>query len=183
MAAFQNFRSALNGFNREDVVRYIEFINNKHNAQVNQLHTEIQTLRSQLDALQNSNSAQDDLAAHLEEAQAQNAALTQELENLRLQLEQAANRPQTDSELEAYRRAERAERIAKERVSQLYAQANGLLADATVKADDAVAQISGMTDEVCAQLSALLNALSAGANTIRDTAAAMYAIKPIPAEE
>ena len=47
MAAFQNFRSALNGFNREDVVRYIEFINNQHNTQVNQLHTEIQTLRGQ----------------------------------------------------------------------------------------------------------------------------------------
>ena len=98
-------------------------------------------------------------------------------------MEQAANRPQTDSELEAYRRAERAERIAKERVSQMYAQANGLLADATVKADDAVAQISALTVEVCTQLSALQNALSAGANTIRDTAAAMYAIKPIPTEE
>ena len=28
MAAFQNFRSALNGFNREDVVHYIEYTNN-----------------------------------------------------------------------------------------------------------------------------------------------------------
>lgn len=183
MAAFQNFRSALNGFNREDVVRYIEFINNKHNTQVNQLNTEIQSLQAQLDALQVSNSAQDDLAAQLEESRAQNAVMAQEMEELRQQLEQAANRPQTDSELEAYRRAERAERIAKERVSQLYAQANGLLADATVKTDDAVAQISDLTDEVCAQLSALQAALSAGANTIRDTAAAMYAIKPIPTEE
>ncbi len=183
MAAFQNFRSALNGFNREDVVRYIEFINNKHNTQVNQLNTEIQSLQSQLDTLHAAHCAQDDLAVQLEEVQAQNAVLNQELEELRVQLEQAANRPQTDSELEAYRRAERAERIAKERVSQLYDQANGLLADATVKTDDAVAQISSLTDEVCAQLSALQNALVAGANTIRDTAAAMYAIKPISNEE
>ena len=183
MAAFQNFRSALNGFNREDVVRYIEFINNKHNTLVNQLNTEIQSLQAQLDALHAANASQEDLTGQLEETQAQNAALTQELDELRLQLEQAANRPQTDSELEAYRRAERAERIAKERVAQLYAQANGLLADATVKADDAVAQISALTDEVFAQLAALHSALSAGANTIRDTAAAMYAIKPIPSEE
>ena len=28
------FRSSFNGFNREDVVRYMEFINNKHSAQV-----------------------------------------------------------------------------------------------------------------------------------------------------
>lgn len=183
MAAFQNFRSALNGFNREDVVRYIEFINTKHNTQLNQLNTEIQSLQDQLDSLQSSHAAQDDLAVQLEDAQAQNTALTLELEELRLQLEQAANRPQTDSELEAYRRAERAERIAKERVSQLYAQANGLLADATVKTDEAVAQISIMTNEVCTLLSDLQSALAAGANTIRDTAAAMYAIKPIPTEE
>ena len=183
MAVFQNFRSALNGFNREDVVRYIEFINTKHNTQLNQLNTEIQSLQDQLDSLQSSHAAQDDLAVQLEDAQAQNTALTLELEELRLQLEQVANRPQTDSELEAYRRAERAERIAKERVSQLYAQANGLLADATVKTDEAVAQISIMTNEVCTLLSDLQSALSAGANTIRDTAAAMYAIKPIPTEE
>ena len=183
MAAFQNFRSALNGFNREDVVRYIEFINNKHNSQVNQLRTEIQTLQAQLDAFQADNAAQLELTAQLEDAQALNAALAQELDELRAQLEQAANRPQTDSELEAYRRAERAERIAKERVSQMYAQVNGLLADATVKADEAVANVNALTDDVCAQLSALQSALSAGANTIRDTAAAMYAIKPIPTEE
>lgn len=183
MAAFQNFRSALNGFNREDVVRYIEFINNQHNTQVNQLHTEIQTLRGQLEDAQASTNMQDDLSAQLAEAQTKNAELTKELEDLRTQLEQAASRPQTDSELEAYRRAERAERIAQERVSQLYAQANGLLADATVKTDESVAQITELTDEVFEKLSALQNALSSGANTIRDTAAAMYAIKPIPTEE
>ena len=37
-------------------------------------------------------------------------------------------------ELEAYRRAERAERIASDRVAQLYNQANGALADATAPA-------------------------------------------------
>lgn len=183
MAAFQNFRSALNGFNREDVVRYIEFINNQHNSQVNQLHTEIQTLYAQLDDLRACGAAQEDFAAQLEEVTAQNTALTAELEELRARLEQEKNRPKTTSELEAYRRAERAERIAKERVSQLYAQANGLLADATVKADNAVAQIGTLTEEVCTKLTALQCALSTGANTIRDTAAAMYAIKPISTEE
>ena len=48
MAAFQNFRSALNGFNREDVVRYIEFINNQHNAQVAQLNTQLQNAQEAL---------------------------------------------------------------------------------------------------------------------------------------
>ena len=50
MSAPQNFRTAFNGFNREDVVRYLEYINNKHNAQVNQLSEENAALRAQLEA-------------------------------------------------------------------------------------------------------------------------------------
>ena len=45
MAAFQNFRSAFNGFNREDVVHYIEFLNSKHAADLNQLNAELEYLR------------------------------------------------------------------------------------------------------------------------------------------
>ena len=50
MAAQQNFRSAFNGFNREDVVHYLEFINAKHTAQVNQLTAENEELREKLEA-------------------------------------------------------------------------------------------------------------------------------------
>ncbi|MBO5952965.1 MAG: hypothetical protein J6Q53_02420 [Oscillospiraceae bacterium] len=182
MAAFQNFRSALNGFNREDVVHYIEFVNNKHSAQVNQLNTEIQSLRAELDTLHDQ-TATPDLASQLEEVQAINAALEKELAQLREQLEQAQNRPKTDNELEAYRRAERAERIANERVTQLYDQANGVLADATVRTDEAAARISKVADSIAAQLSELQAALASGKNTLKDTAAAMYAIHPIATQE
>ena len=41
MATPQNFRSAFNGFNREDVAHYLEYINSKHQSQVNQLTAEI----------------------------------------------------------------------------------------------------------------------------------------------
>ena len=37
MASAQNFRSAFNGFNREDVVHYIEYLNAKHTGALNQL--------------------------------------------------------------------------------------------------------------------------------------------------
>ena len=47
MSAPQNFRSAFNGFNREDVVHYIEFLNSKHAAELNQLRTENEELREQ----------------------------------------------------------------------------------------------------------------------------------------
>jgi len=49
MAAPQNFRNAFNGFNKEDVVQYLEYINTKHNNQVNQLTTEMEELRTKLD--------------------------------------------------------------------------------------------------------------------------------------
>ena len=102
MAVIQNFRGAVGGFNREDVVRYIEYINNKHASQINQLNTEMQVLQEELAQLR----AQGDLAAQLEEANARIAQLEQERDALAAQVEQLADRPQTDSELEAYRRAE-----------------------------------------------------------------------------
>jgi len=46
MAAHQNFRSAFNGFNREDVVRYIEYLNTTHAAEIAQLNSELEYLRS-----------------------------------------------------------------------------------------------------------------------------------------
>ena len=51
MSVPQNFRSAFNGFNREDVVKYIEYINAKHTAQVNQLTSETEFLQSKLNAM------------------------------------------------------------------------------------------------------------------------------------
>ena len=46
MAAPQRFRSAFNGFNREDVVRYIDFLNTKHAADLTQLNSELEYLRN-----------------------------------------------------------------------------------------------------------------------------------------
>ena len=46
MAAQQNFRSAFNGFNREDVVQYIQYLNSKHASEISQLHSELEYLRS-----------------------------------------------------------------------------------------------------------------------------------------
>ena len=178
MAAFQNFRSALNGFNREDVVHYIEYINNLHNSQVNQLKTEIQTLQAELDTLKKVEPTPD-LSGELAEANAKIEELEQELAAARDEAQQAQNRPHTESELEAYRRAERAERVANERVSQLYSQANGVLADATVRTDEAATRVAAAADVIAAQLGELQAALVAGRNTMKDAAAAMYAVKPL----
>ena len=178
MAAFQNFRSALNGFNREDVVHYIEYTNNKHASQINQLQTEISALREELAAYTGQPVPDPEQITLLE--QERDAALT-ELETVKAQLADAQR--QSDDELEAYRRAERAERIAKERVAQLYDQANGALAEATVRTDETATQICSAADAVIAQLTELQDLLRQGKITMKDAATSMYAIRPVLTEE
>ena len=41
MAQNMDFRNAFNGFNKEDVVRYLEYLQNKHTAQIAELRNEL----------------------------------------------------------------------------------------------------------------------------------------------
>lgn len=185
MAPFQNFRSALNGFNREDVVHYIEYMNNKHTSLVNQLQTDLSALREELAAYSQQPLPDPEQITQLE--QARDDALT-ELEAVKAELAQtkdqlAAAQRQSHSELEAYRRAERTERIAKERVTQLYEQANGALAEATIRTDETATQICDAADSLATQLAQMQEVLRQGRITMKDAATAMYAIRPIPEAE
>ena len=83
----QTFRSAFNGFHREDVVNHIAYMNTKHESQVKELRTENDALRTELDELRSrldeDSAAQDraaDLQKELQEQGAQLAAVREELE-------------------------------------------------------------------------------------------------------
>lgn len=168
MAAIKHFRSAFNGFNREDVVQYIEYLNNQHNAQLAQLKSQLQTAQAQpKDA---------DLQAQLEAAEARCAQLEEKL----AALEQAPPAAPTcpEEELEAYRRAERTERMAKDRAQQIYAQANAVLADVTLKAESAANQVGALADQVCAQLQQYQTAVTGTKAALQDAVATLYTIKP-----
>ena len=120
MSELKNFRKSFRGFNRQDVVNYIEYINNTHNAQVEQLNNQLQAALAQ--------PSDEELKARLEAAEARVAELEAALaEQDRAILSDSASC--TEQELEAYRRAERVERVAKERAEQIYAQANGVMAE------------------------------------------------------
>ena len=164
MAVAQHFRSAFNGFNREDVVHYIEYLNNQHNSQLEQLNTQLQTALEKA-ASEGSSNLQSQLDAAL--------ARCAELEQALAQKEQEAPAvvTTTEEELEAYRRAERTERMARERAEQIYTQANAVLADATLKAENAAAQISAVTDQISEQLQQTKN-------SFQDAVATLYAIRP-----
>ena len=158
--AAQNFRSAFYGFNREDVVRYIEYLNNQHKNQLDQLNNQLQAAKA--------------VPAN-PELQAQLAAALEKCAQLEAQLSTVTT---TEQELEAYRRAERAERIAQERAQQIRTQANAVLADATVKAEAASQQIAELADQANEQLLAYQAAVINTQHLFQDVVASLAAIKP-----
>ena len=193
MSTPQSFRSAFNGFNRGDVVHYLEYLNTKHNNQINQLTAENESLRQQVDALPDAES-QRLLVASLEEKCAE---LTRQLDTaqtrcaeLEQQLEQAAAKeqpaeapapalsPSASDELEAYRRAERIEREAKERAELVYFQATNVLAEASAKVDGISSDITEMADKVMTQLTQLQVAVSSSKQALQDASSIMGAIRP-----
>ncbi len=187
MGTPKNFRSAFNGFNREDVVKYIEYTNNVHTTRVNELSMEVEFLRGKLAAAQAA-PAQDPAAAEalslaqqkIAELEARCSQLEQE-RDAALAVSSDRTEPAADcaaQELEAYRRAERAERVANERAEVIYNRVNGVLSDATVKVEDAAAQLGQISERFLSQLSDLQQAVSGSKQALDDAAATMYALRP-----
>ena len=178
MAAAYQFRTAFNGFHREDVVHYIEYINANHASQLQQVRSDLDAAQRKLAQLQE----KPDLTDRVAELEAQLAAARQELEQAKAERDEAVNRNvaierHNEAELEAYRRAERMERQAKERIDFLYQRANGVIADAAVTVDGAAGQISDIADQVAGQLAVLREAVLESKQTFSGAAASLGAIR------
>lgn len=199
MTAPQNFRSAFNGFNREDVVHYLEFLNTRHNNLVNQLTAENQELRAAAqqqpaegERVASLEARCAELTAQLEEERNRCAELTGKLEALEARCKELESRPETavaatpaetmsmmaSEELEAYRRAERIEREARERSELVYFQANSVLMEASAKVDTISTDITDMADQVMRQLTQLQIAVSSSKQALQDAASIMNTIRP-----
>ena len=195
----QNFRSAFNGFHREDVVHYLEYINTKHNNQLNQLTSENQELREalaekpaedQTELVESLQSQCAELTAQLEQERIRCAELTEKLEALQAHCDKLNAQPETAAapadaksllaaeELETYRRAERIEREARERAELVYYQANGVLTEASAKVDSISTDITDMADQVILQLTQLQIAVSSSKQALQDAASIMGTIRP-----
>ncbi len=236
----ENFRSSFHGFNREDVVHYLDYLNKKHDEMLSQLSSEANTLRQKLENAMQASSEDtdalkercDQLETALADAESEKAALesqvselqeklaqTQEtLERAREDLRETLSEKQAleaqasslqaaldgiqkvpcqqhavpeegkfpvgafrfpqEQELEAYRRAERTERMARERADQVYRQVNGVLADATVKVEEASNQLADISDQVMSQLDRLRSAVDCSKQSLADAVAGLYGLKP-----
>ena len=191
-----NFRSSLHGFNRQDVANYLEYLNNRHAAQVNQLNTDLEALRRQAEA-----PAEDPQRAALEtrcqeleqqlaaarkerdEALAQKEAVEQKLEAAQRDREEAllrfsGEKLDANRELEAYRRAERTERVARERAEQVYSETSTVLTQASNRIEAALRQMTGISQQVTGQLDTLQTAIASSRLALQDAAQTIDKLKP-----
>lgn len=191
-----NFRSSLHGFNRQDVANYLEYLNNRHAAQVNQLNTDLEALRRQAEA-----PAEDPQRTSLEarcreleqqlsiarqerdEALAQREAAEQKLASARQDREEALLRScgeklEANRELEAYRRAERTERMARERAEQVYSETGTVLTQASNRIEAALRQMTGISQQVTGQLDTLQTAIASSRLALQDAAQTIDKLKP-----
>lgn len=192
----QNFRSSLHGFNRQDVANYLEYLNNRHAAQVNQLNTDLEELRRQAQApavdpqrlilearcreleqqLRQAQTERDEALSQKEDA-------LQKLEGARRDREDALLRTSGEKldanrELEAYRRAERTERVARERAEQVYSETGTVLTQASNRIDSALRQMNGISKQVSTQLDTLQAAISSSRLALQDAADTIEKLKP-----
>ena len=197
----QTFRSALNGFNREDVVNYIEYLNSVHTAEINQLHSELDFLRNREPVVEVTSVVDEEAMAQQNEVIQQQASRIRELFDYCKELEeklaaadeakahadeklqavvtqQKSFQARANEELEAYRRAERIERQAKERAEQLYQQSNGALAEASIRVEEAASQIGQLSDMVMAQIAQLQNAVCGTKQAMKEASQILYTIHP-----
>ncbi len=191
-----NFRSSLHGFNRQDVANYLEYLNNRHAAQVNQLNTDLEALRRQaaapvedpqrtaLEARCRELEQQLSIARQeRDEALAQREAAEQKLASARQDREEALLRScgeklEANRELEAYRRAERTERMARERAEQVYSETGTVLTQASNRIEAALRQMTGISQQVTGQLDTLQTAIASSRLALQDAAQTIDKLKP-----
>ena len=170
MAMPQRFRSAFNGFNREDVVNYIEYLNNSHNNQIAQL-------RNQLNEISGAPSS--DVVAGL---QAQLDAALLRCSELEEQLN-STKETAVSRELEAYRRAECAERLATERAQKIYDQAQVVIDEAAALATSATVDFDDVAARTIQQLNEYQQAIEATVQGFKTAAASLGKLNPEAKEE
>lgn len=176
-----NFRSAFNGFNREDVVHYIQYLKSNHENQIRQLKADLALMQRERFLPDADDSKDEEIAQMQEQFEQQEAVLTAlnaekdellaKCSQLEAQLvavtaerDAAANAKPVmsayvEDELAAYRRAERVERLATERANDIYRKLRMALQDTAAKTDQATTNLDGISSQVSAQLSALRDSL------------------------
>ena len=171
MADFSKFRSSLNGFNRSDVVAYIESLCAAHQAELQQVRNENEALNDQLEQLRIDLASQtqraDALQQELEDTKTALASTETALDEAMVMLTEEQTRdPEEETsdystmELEAYRRAEAMERSSSERAARLSQQMTDLLEQVSGRYEQTGQEIQALTEDIRINLKRLDEAMS-----------------------
>lgn len=177
------FRTALHGFNREDVVAYIEKLTSSHRQELNAIEEENERLRSALE--QSSRTVSDENAQQIEELKEAAGKLRAENDDLRRQLQEAQTRAQevievkpafsapmaepvpaeprrdySEMELAAYRRAEVMERLARDRSQTIYRQVQSVFSNGASKLEIGQNDLAQLTKTLEVDVNQLLQLLT-----------------------
>ena len=176
------FRSALGGFHRGDVSKYISETAAAHQAQTERLQEQIaaleqenEALRAQLEALQEppAEEEESELIELPEEAPAEEAPPEEPEESLR------------DRELAAYRRAEAAERLANLRARKVYEDLQTVCGESSQDFDGLNDTAHAAAENIGAQLDIIRAAVEnarAAMQTSSEKLSAISQLVPDPAE-
>lgn len=187
MALDKNFRSALNGFNRSDVVHYIEESTIAQEKALRQLRDENTKLRTAMDKLR---AEKDELSEALTvtgaSADTQSAAPTpdaqQDAAPAQAPVPPAVHVP-SEQELSAYRRAEATERNARLRARKLCRQVNEIMENAATKMEESSDDVQTLMQDLSINLRRLTDTFAALKLTFDDTSAAFEDIDPMDTSE
>ncbi len=197
------FRAALHGYNREDVVNFIDRMSREHEDALRRLEERNESYRAELDRANEALAAaqqNDELEKALSDAQAlaadlraRNSELEDRVRELEEALEQARSASEsetipmtvtqdlsapippveevlpvnvapskdfTELELAAYRRAELAERLARERSDDIYRQIQSVFEQANTKLADGRADLENLSRTLTSDVNEMLTLLT-----------------------
>lgn len=197
------FRAALHGYNREDVVNFLDRMSREHEEELRRLRDQNEQLRAQLEearqsletagenpetekALADAQALTADLRGRCEDLEAQVRSLEEQLSEARaeqkaetvpmkvsqelsdpippvaelLPVQTAPSKDYTELELAAYRRAELAERLARERAGDVYRQVQSVFEQSNEKLETGRADLEQLTGALNDNVNDLLRLLT-----------------------
>lgn len=191
-ASIENFRSALHGFNRTDVVQFIQAQTTEHEKALRLLREENARLQEALEAAR----------AEAQEAKAQNETLAAELDHAKQAVETPApveiplDAPMApvasvvatapvnfnEMELAAYRRAEMTERMARERAAASAERMKTVFAQADEKLSLTSQDLATLLDAFRADFEKVQQVLTTAQGIVDESSAGLKAATEIAGE-
>lgn len=176
-----NFRTALHGFQRDDVVQFIEAKTLEHEKELRQKNDEISRLRAQLDEVSQKLDAQMAENRCLQTAVAEEAP-AQPKTPLDAPMAPIAAEFDSDArlkemELAAYRRAEMVERHARERADETIRRIRAAAAQCNAQIAAANQAVNTMLETICGDVHQFEQALRDACNTIQQAGDAIGTVE------